>query len=151
MQCVPAPCRASCAGADRRGSAPSPWHRFGRCPPGRRRARPIGRGRCRGRTADGYRREQIREKLSEGWTEEQIYDLFVNLYGDRVLAEPPRRGFNWLVYVIPPVAFLAGVVILYMGFQRWRKPVEEIAAEAPPVVEKDEYVSRLEEELKNRN
>jgi len=96
-------------------------------------------------------REQIREKLSEGWTEQQIYDLFVNLYGDRVLAEPPRRGLNWLVYVIPPAAFLAGVVILYMGFQRWRKPVEEITAEAPPVEEKDEYVSRLEKELKNRN
>lgn len=96
-------------------------------------------------------REQIREKLSEGWTEEQIYDLFVNLYGDRVLAEPPRRGINWLVYVIPPLAFLVGAVVLYMGFQRWKKPVEEIAAETPQVIEKDEYISRLEEELKKRN
>ncbi len=95
-------------------------------------------------------REQIREKLAEGWTEEQIYDLFVNLYGDRVLSEPPRRGFNWLVYVIPPFAFLAGVVILYLGFQNWKKPVEDIAEEAPQVPEKDEYISRIEEELKNR-
>ena len=96
-------------------------------------------------------REQIREKLSEGWTEEQIYDLFVNLYGDRVLAEPPRRGLNWLVYVIPPLAFLVGVGVLYTGFKRWKKPVEQLAQEAPEVVEKDEYISRLEEELKNRN
>ena len=96
-------------------------------------------------------REQIREKLAEGWTEEQIYDLFVNLYGDRVLAEPPRRGLNWLVYVIPPMAFVVGAVVLYMGFQRWKKPVTELVDEEPDVIEKDEYISRLEEELKNRS
>jgi cytochrome c-type biogenesis protein CcmH len=96
-------------------------------------------------------REQIREKLSEGWTEEQIYDLFVNLYGDRVLAEPPRRGLNWLVYVIPPLAFAAGAVILYQGFKKWKKPVGEVVEEAPQVVAQDEYISRLEEELKKRH
>jgi cytochrome c-type biogenesis protein CcmH len=96
-------------------------------------------------------REQIREKLSEGWTEQQIYDLFVNLYGDRVLAEPPRRGLNWLVYVIPPLAFVAGVFILYQGFKKWKKPVEGLVEEEPEVVDKDEYVSRLEEELRKRN
>jgi hypothetical protein len=33
----------------------------------------------------------IRQKLAEGWTEEQINDLFVQQYGERVLAVPPRR------------------------------------------------------------
>ena len=104
-----------------------------------------------GTTACAQWREQIREKLAEGWTDEEIYDLFVNLYGDRVLAEPPRRGINWLVYVIPPVIFLVGVVVLYMGFKSWRKPVEEVVQEIPETQAKDEYVSRLEDELKKRN
>jgi cytochrome c-type biogenesis protein CcmH len=96
-------------------------------------------------------REQIREKLAEGWSEEQIKDYFVQLYGDRVLAEPPRRGFNWLVYILPPLAFLAGVYVLYRGFKGWQKPVAELEEEAAQVSSDDEYVSRLEEELKKRH
>ncbi len=96
-------------------------------------------------------REQIRDKLSEGWTEQEIYDYFVKLYGDRVLAEPPRRGFNWLIYILPPAAFLAGVYILYRGFQSWKKPIADLEDEAAQSGPEDEYISRLEEELKNRN
>ena len=46
-------------------------------------------------------RELIREKLSAGWTEQQIKDYFVQQYGDRVLATPPPRGLNWLAYILP--------------------------------------------------
>ena len=49
-------------------------------------------------------REVIREKLAQGWTENQINDYFVQQYGDQVLAKPPRRGINWLLYMLPPVA-----------------------------------------------
>ena len=65
-------------------------------------------------------RELIRDKLAAGWSEQQIKTYFVEQFGDRVLAEPPARGLNWLVYVIPPLAFLVGVYILYRGFQVWR-------------------------------
>lgn len=98
-------------------------------------------------------REQIREKLAEGWTEEEIRDYFVQLYGDRVLSEPPRRGLNWLIYILPPLAFIAGAYVLYRGFRSWRRPLEEAPDSAPvdvPVEEQDEYVSRLEEALKKR-
>jgi cytochrome c-type biogenesis protein CcmH len=96
-------------------------------------------------------RELIRDKLAEGWSEEQIKVYFVEQFGDRVLAEPPRRGLNWLVYVIPPLAFLAGVVILYRAFQVWRAATPQAPAEvARPQAElpEDEYVNRLEEELR---
>lgn len=97
-------------------------------------------------------REEIRDKLSLGWSEEEIYDYFALKYGDRVLAEPPRRGFNWLAYIVPPVAFIIGAYILYRGFQTWRRPIEEMAVEHPekPKGEQDEYLSRVEDELKRR-
>ena len=60
-------------------------------------------------------RELIREKLVEGWTEDEIKEYFSNQYGDRVLSEPPARGLNWLVYVIPPLVFIAGAFFLYRG------------------------------------
>jgi cytochrome c-type biogenesis protein CcmH len=66
-------------------------------------------------------RELIRLKLSEGWTAPQIKDYFAAQYGDRVLGEPPRRGLHWLVYILPPLIFLIGVVIYWQVFRTSRK------------------------------
>ena len=41
-------------------------------------------------------RALIREKLSQGWTADQIKQYFADQYGARVLAEPPQQGLNWL-------------------------------------------------------
>jgi cytochrome c-type biogenesis protein CcmH len=97
-------------------------------------------------------RELIREKLSQGWNEAQIKQYFVDQYGDRVLATPPARGLNWLVYIVPPLAILAGIYILYRAFQSWRQPAPSEIQPEPPVVqaEADEYALRLEEELRKR-
>jgi cytochrome c-type biogenesis protein CcmH len=96
----------------------------------------------------------IRDKLSEGWTEKEIKAYFVEQYGDRVLAEPPKRGLNWLVYIVPPIVFLGGVYVLYRGFKNWRTGDEELpvgnndlAVSPDP---DDEYISKVEQELRNR-
>jgi cytochrome c-type biogenesis protein CcmH len=97
-------------------------------------------------------RALIREKLVEGWSEDQIKEYFSAQYGDRVLAEPPARGLNWLVYVIPPLVFIAGAVFLYRGFIVWRKMSNDddiLETDVEPEVE-DVYLARLEEELKNQ-
>ena len=97
-------------------------------------------------------RELIREKLASGWSDEQIKTYFVQQYGDRVLATPPARGLNWLVYVIPPLAILTGGFILFRAFQTWRQPVSQTMAteSGTSEVAPDDYVARLEEELKKR-
>jgi cytochrome c-type biogenesis protein CcmH len=92
-------------------------------------------------------RDLIRQKLSEGWTRDQIKDYFVQQYGDRVLAEPPRQGLNWLVYVIPPLAFLVGVYILFRVLRQTRRVVP--APRIQPSLD-DPYVARLEEELRRQ-
>ncbi len=95
-------------------------------------------------------RDLIRQQLSQGWSEDRIKQYFVDQYGARVLAEPPRTGLNWLVYVLPPLIILAGAVLLLRAMRSWTKP----APSGPPVEKeatpKDEYVARLEEELKKR-
>ena len=67
-------------------------------------------------------RELIRDQLAEGKTEDEIKQYFVANYGARVLSEPPRTGFNWLVYIIPPVLILLGAVLLFNAFRAWTKP-----------------------------
>ncbi len=100
-------------------------------------------------------RELIRDQLAEGKTEAEIKQYFVANYGARVLAEPPRTGFNWLLYIIPPVLILFGAVMLFNAFRAWTKPKSAKAGagqvkEAGASSSEDEYIKRLEEELKNR-
>jgi len=98
-------------------------------------------------------RELIREKLAAGWSDDQIKQYFVEQYGARVLAEPPRQGLNWLIYLVPPVLLVFGVYVLYRAYISMRRPVQAGAAAttAPPEAGEDDYVRQVEDELKKRN
>jgi cytochrome c-type biogenesis protein CcmH len=93
-------------------------------------------------------RATIREKLEIGWNDQQIKQYFVDQYGARVLATPPAEGLNWLVYILPPLAFLAGAVVLWRAVKNWRTEGQETAVEA--LASDDPYIARLEEELQRR-
>ncbi len=98
-------------------------------------------------------RDLIRQQLSQGWTEDQIKQYFVQQYGARVLATPPAVGINWLVYILPPVIILAGAFILYRAMRSWQQLARSRDSTAPPAAsepQSDEYVARLEEELRKR-
>lgn len=99
-------------------------------------------------------RDLIRQQLADGMTEDQIKQYFVDNYGARVLAEPPKQGYYWLFYLLPPVIILAGAVILFRSLKAWTKPVATPAdashSTARSEPSKDDYVSQLEEELKKR-
>lgn len=99
-------------------------------------------------------REQIRVLLSEGKSEDEILQYFEDQYGARVLAEPPKKGFYWLIYLLPPAIILAGAVMLFRSLKEWTRPKAASAgagaARSEPSTEKDDYVARLEEELKKQ-
>lgn len=98
-------------------------------------------------------RELIRQLLAQSKTPDEIKQYFVDHYGARVLSEPPRTGFSWLVYIVPPVTFLIGVILLFRAFRTWKRLPKEPAKRAIVRYElavEDEYASRLEEELKKR-
>jgi cytochrome c-type biogenesis protein CcmH len=96
-------------------------------------------------------RDLIREKLVAGWTEDEIKTYFVAQYGDRVLATPPASGLNWLVYIIPPLAIIGGIYILYRALRSWQRPrAGEAPVQQPETGVDDEYLTRIEEELNQR-
>jgi len=100
-------------------------------------------------------RELIRLKLSEGWTEEQIKQYFVEQYGARVLAEPPRQGWYWLIYLVPVALLALGIYILYRAYLSMRAPltdeIEPVETATQAAVSQSDYLRRVEEELKKRN
>ncbi|MCP4428671.1 MAG: cytochrome c-type biogenesis protein CcmH, partial [Chloroflexi bacterium] len=98
-------------------------------------------------------RQIIREMLEEGKSEQEVKGYFLNLYGPKVLAEPPREGFSLLVWALPLVLIPLGVVFFtrYMRNLRMAEAdavVEETAV--PPQKPGDNYISQIERELEGK-
>lgn len=97
-------------------------------------------------------RDLIREKIELGWSEKQIKEFFAEQYGDQVLAVPPRRGFNWLIYVLPPLVVLIGMVVVARVIGKPGK----ISAAAPLVEQNEkpatpeEIIDEIEKDLRRK-
>jgi cytochrome c-type biogenesis protein CcmH len=105
-------------------------------------------------------RDLIRLKLSEGESPEEIKQYFVEHYGARVLSSPPAQGFYVLIYIVPPIVLAIGLFIFYRSFRAMFKPAPEtgVTDESPEEASSasvdgssDDYLRRVEEELKKRD
>jgi cytochrome c-type biogenesis protein CcmH len=94
-------------------------------------------------------RVMVREKLAQGESRNEILQFFVDRYGPGILAEPPRSGFNLLVWIVPPVALLLGSGILAMTVLAMRRGHHRYAEkEAPPATaELEPYLSAVDQEI----
>lgn len=68
-------------------------------------------------TSPGWSQRILRE-LRAGAGEEAILAGFVSDFGGTVLMSPPAEGFNWLGYLLPPMAILAGGVLVGLFLRR---------------------------------
>ncbi len=93
-------------------------------------------------------RQQIADMLTQGDSAKQIYDYFVQQYGPSVLATPPASGFNWLIYLLPPLAFLLAAVVFSRGLVRSKRPQAQAKRKAK--TRADKYSRLLEKQLKAR-
>jgi cytochrome c-type biogenesis protein CcmH len=53
-------------------------------------------------------RHQIRDLLAQGYDGQQVMVYFETSYGEFVRLQPPLRGINWLLWVAPAAALIAG-------------------------------------------
>ena len=58
-------------------------------------------------------RETIRQKLAAGWSDQEIKDYFVKMFGARVIGIPPKAGLSLLLYIVPPAAAIALAIGAY--------------------------------------
>jgi cytochrome c-type biogenesis protein CcmH len=93
-------------------------------------------------------RAQIRDQLSEGWTDQQIIDYFVSQFGERVLAEPQRKGFTSLVWFLPLIVVLVGLGVVYEILKNWRKQKPALVAAVSTPVIPDELLRKIEREIR---
>lgn len=98
-------------------------------------------------------REEIGLLLADGYTEDEIYDYFVQRHGDRVLAVPPPTGLTLVAYILPPVVLLIALFFLFRLYKNYRLQAPQIGAlnkASDQNISNDEYIQRLEEQLEQR-
>lgn len=57
-------------------------------------------------------KREVRDLLAEGYSEDQVLAYFERSYGEFVRLQPPLRGVNWLVWLAPIAALVAGIFIV---------------------------------------
>ena len=89
-------------------------------------------------------KQVIRNSLAEGKTEGQIRDQLVAQFGPAVVAEPPKKGFDLLAWLVPLGILAAGAVGVGAIAWGWRR---RRADEPPPAPLDPALERRLDAEL----
>ena len=63
----------------------------------------------------------VREKLRAGQSDKEILDFFVDRYGPGILSEPPKSGPNLLIWTIPPIGLIIGIIIVVLTIISMKK------------------------------
>jgi cytochrome c-type biogenesis protein CcmH len=62
----------------------------------------------------------VRERLTQGDTDQQVLDFLVSRYGNFVLLRPPLEWHTILLWGLPPAALIAGLIGLMIKVRRQR-------------------------------
>lgn len=69
-------------------------------------------------------REQVRDLVTKGYSEEQVISYFERSYGEFVRLEPPLRGLNVMLWILPGIVLLGGA---WFVFRKANQPVTAAA------------------------
>jgi len=65
--------------------------------------------------------KELDAHIIKGESDDLIVQDFVQEYGEKVLSEPPAKGFNSIAWYIPGVAFAIGLGIVITLIRLWRQ------------------------------
>jgi cytochrome c-type biogenesis protein CcmH len=65
-------------------------------------------------------RIEVRRRLGQGQSEDQITDYLVGRYGEDILLEPSRSGIGALVWILPVVVVVVAFAAVGFRFRGWR-------------------------------
>ncbi len=98
-------------------------------------------------------KEEIRQQLSEGISEQQVINSFVRRFGDQVVGIPQDPLLRALTVLVPVLAVVLAVALGIVTFRRFGRHEQLRINEAGvPVVESsdEDYLKRLEDDLQVR-
>jgi cytochrome c-type biogenesis protein CcmH len=77
--------------------------------------------------------KEVAERVNRGDSDDLILQSFVQEYGPTVLPDPPKKGFTLLVWIVPIVAPLIALYLIWEVVRRWRRRQELAPAGGPPI------------------
>jgi len=73
--------------------------------------------------------KELNQSLSRGNSEDAITQMFVQEFGTKVYAEPPKSGFSLVAWALPSIYLFVGTGVVIFVISRWRKrPVQQAAS-----------------------
>ncbi len=93
--------------------------------------------------------DKVRELVTEGKTDDEIYEYFVERYGEWALMEPKKSGVTLGLWVLPVALLLVGVFLIVNSA---RKPGDGLSQAPPaepaaPTQSDDEYLAKVRADL----
>ena len=73
----------------------------------------------------------MRERLTKGDSDQQVLDYLVARYGEFVLLKPRFELHTLLLWGLPPIALVAGMIALFMSARRRKAANLQVAALSP--------------------
>jgi cytochrome c-type biogenesis protein CcmH len=72
--------------------------------------------------------KELNHSLARGESEDAITQMFVQEFGTKVYAEPPKSGFSLIAWALPSVYLFVGTGVVLFVIARWRKrPLQQAA------------------------
>jgi cytochrome c-type biogenesis protein CcmH len=65
--------------------------------------------------------KELDQSVARGDSEDAITQMFVQEFGTRVYAEPPKSGFSLVAWSLPSIYLLSGTLLVIFVISRWRK------------------------------
>jgi len=65
--------------------------------------------------------KELDERVARGDSDDLVLQSFIQEYGPTVLVDPPKTGFTGLVWVVPIVAPLLALWLVWELVRRWRQ------------------------------
>jgi len=65
--------------------------------------------------------KEVDQHIAKGETDEQILQAFVQEFGTKVYAEPPKSGFSLVAWALPSIYLFLGTGVVIFVIARWRK------------------------------
>ena len=75
--------------------------------------------------------KDLDRKVAGSESDDLIVQDFIQQFGEKVLAEPPAKGFNLLAWLMPIFITLAGFAVVRAVIVRWRHPALASPAGSP--------------------
>ena len=73
--------------------------------------------------------KELNQALSSGGSETAVTQMFVQEFGTKVYAEPPKSGFSLVAWTLPSIYLIFGTLVVVFVIARWRKHALEPAVE----------------------